>query len=81
MKPLNHSFQTVNLFAIDGAVIDKLRPEHDQNEHFYAICCRPEVGDDVASGRNVETIEDYLVVSFEVDSSSSSRDIPPKIIS
>ena len=27
-----------------------------QNEQVYAICCRPEVYDDVISGRNVKTI-------------------------
>ena len=30
-----------------------------RNEHVYAICCRPEVGDDVISGVDVETFRDY----------------------
>ena len=46
-----------------------------QNEHVYAICCRPEVADDVVSGRYVKTIERYIGVYFEVASSSSFRDI------
>ena len=39
-------------------------------EHVYAICCRLEVSDDVISGRNVNTIDGYVVVNFEVASSS-----------
>ena len=35
-----------------------------QNEHVYAICCRPEVDDNVISGRNVRTIEGYIVVNL-----------------
>ena len=46
-----------------------------QNEHVYAICFWPEVGDDVISGRNVKTIEGYLVVNFKVASASSFPDI------
>ena len=39
------------------------------------ICLRREVVYDVISGRNVKTIEDNLVVHFEVASSKSFRDI------
>ena len=39
-----------------------------QNEHVYAA--------DVISGVNVQTIEGYTVLNFEVDSSSTFRDIP-----
>ena len=39
------------------------------------ICCRPEVVYDVISGRNVKTIERYVVVNFEVASSNSFRNI------
>ena len=42
-----------------------------QNEHVYAICCRPEVHGDVISCKNVKTIERYVVVNFEVANSSS----------
>ena len=51
-----------------------------QNEHVYVICCRLEVGDNVIFGRNVKTQEGYLVVNFEVASSSSFRHVK-KIIS
>ena len=44
-----------------------------QNEHVYAICCQPEVYDDVISGQNVKTTWGYVVVSFEVARSSSFR--------
>ena len=37
-----------------------------QNEHIYAICCRPEVDDNVIFGRNVKTIEGYIVVNFKL---------------
>ena len=33
-----------------------------QNEHVY---CRPEVDDEVISGRNVKNVEGYIVVNFE----------------
>ena len=46
-----------------------------QNEHLYAICCRPEVVDDVISDQNVKTIEGYVVVNVKVASSSNFRDI------
>ena len=42
-----------------------------RNERIRAICCRLELDGDVISGRNVKTIEDYVVVKFEVASSSS----------
>ena len=47
-----------------------------QNEHVYAVCCPPEVDDDVIFSRNVKTFEGYVVVNFEVASSSSFWDIP-----
>ena len=49
-----------------------------QNEHVYAICCRLEVSGDVISGENVKTIEGQAVLSFEVVSSNSFRDIKKK---
>ena len=36
-----------------------------QIEHVFAICCRPEVADDVVSGDNVKIIEGYAVLNFE----------------
>ena len=35
-----------------------------ENEHVYAICCRPEVDDDVISIRDVKTIKGYSVVTI-----------------
>ena len=52
-----------------------------QNEHVYAICCRPEVADDVISGENVKTIEGYDMLNFGVASFISFRHIKKKIIS
>jgi len=45
-----------------------------QNEHVYAIYCRPEVDGDVISGENVKTAECYVVLKFEVASSNSFRE-------
>ena len=52
-----------------------------QDEHVYAICCRPEVPGDVMSSENVNTMESYAVLCVEVASFSSSRDIQKMIIS
>ena len=42
-----------------------------QNEHVYAILCRPETAGDVISGGNVKTVEGYIVLNFEAASISS----------
>ena len=47
-----------------------------QNLHGCMICCQPEVICDVLSGRNVKTMEGYLVISFEVANSNGFRYIP-----
>ena len=47
-----------------------------QNEHVYAICCRAEVDDD---GRNVKTMEVYVVGNFEAASSGNFQDIPKRL--
>ena len=44
-----------------------------QNEHVYAICCRPEEAGDVISGRNLKTVEDSAVLHFEDANLSSFR--------
>ena len=51
-----------------------------QNLHVCAICFRPEVVYEVISGRNIKTLEGYLVVNLEVAISNSFRDMK-KIIS
>ena len=42
-----------------------------QNEHVYAICCRPEIAGGVISDQNVKTIEGYVMLNFEAASISS----------
>ena len=44
-----------------------------QNEHIYAIFCRPKLAGDVISGGNVKTIEGYVMLNFEAASVSSFR--------
>ena len=39
-----------------------------QNEHAYAICCRPDVAGDVISGESVKTIESNAVSNVELAS-------------
>ena len=49
-----------------------------QNEHVYAICCRPEVGGDIISSEKLKTFEGYAVLNFEVASSNRFPDIKNK---
>ena len=49
-----------------------------QNEHVYAIFCRPEVTGDVIADDSVKTIEVYAVVNFEVASFCTFQDIQTK---
>ena len=49
-----------------------------QNEHVYAICCRPKAAGEVISGGNVKTTEGYDVLNFETASFRSFRDITQK---
>ena len=67
--------KTVNRVEIGWTVVEKSRPEHDSHEHVCAICCRPEVAGDVISGRNVQTVDGYVVVNCKVSNYSSFRDI------
>ena len=64
----------VDLIVWD-TVIEKSALEHDmtQNEHVYAIFCRPEVAGDVISGVNVKTVEGYVAFNFEATCLSSFR--------
>ena len=76
MKPLIQAFQKCKpLLNRWNRYREIATPTRPQNEHVYEICCRPEAGDDVFSRRNVNTIEVYVVVNFEVAISSSFRDI------
>ena len=68
MNPLNNSFQNCKLVQNR---LKRYRQIPTQNEHVYAICCRPEIADDVISGENVKTVDGYAVLNFEVASLSS----------
>ena len=51
-----------------------------QTEHFYAICCRLEIDNNVMSGRNVKTVEAYIVVNIGIATSSISfRHFPERL--
>ena len=41
-----------------------------QTEHVYAICCRPEVDDDVISSEDAETFQEYVYVKLRAVSFS-----------
>ena len=43
-------------------------PNMTKNEHVYVIFCRPEVAGVVVSGRNVKTIEGYVILPFKAAS-------------
>ena len=45
-----------------------------KNEHVFVICCLPGVTGDIISGRNVKTVEGYVLVNFGVASSSNFQD-------
>ena len=49
-----------------------------QKLHVCTIYFRPEVVYDIISGRNVKTVDGYLVINFEVASSNSFRDFQKK---
>ena len=44
-----------------------------QNEHVYAIYCRPEVAGDVISGENVKVVKFYAALNFADASIGSFR--------
>ena len=75
MTHLNHSFQYGKLFSKS---IEPLSRHGDanvtQNEHVYAMCCRPEVAGDIISGTNINTTESYAVLNFEAASFCSFRE-------
>ena len=45
-----------------------------QNEHIYAIRCRPEVAGDVISGENVQTAKGYALLNFEAPGVTGLRE-------
>ena len=64
---MNHGFQNSKAFE------NRLNPYREittrimtQNEHVYAICCRPEEVNDVVSSENVKTMQGSAVINFEL---------------
>ena len=49
-------------------------PNFTQNEYVYAICCQPEIADDVISSGNVKTVECCAVLNCEAAGFSSFRE-------
>ena len=51
-------------------LVEQKQRNHDLNmtqiRHIYAICCRLKVDGKVTSSRTVKTIENYVVVNFDV---------------
>ena len=46
-------------------------PNTTQNQHFYAMCGRPERAGDIISSQVVNTAERYVIVICEISDSSS----------
>ena len=62
MQPLNHSFQNCKLFSESAEPLTRnCDPNLTQNEHVYAIFCRPEVAGDVISAGIVNSFEGYVL--------------------
>ena len=75
-KSLQHPFQNCKLFLkLIEPLASSCDPNMTQNEHVYVICCWPEAENDVISSQYVKTIEGYVLVNFEVASSSIFLDI------
>ena len=63
---MNRSFQNCKTFSESIEPLPRNRdPNITQNEHFNAICSRPEVAGDVISGNDVMTVEGYALLKFE----------------
>ena len=64
--------KTVIIFEIGRTIIGKWQLERDSVLTHYAICSGPEVASGVIQGRNVKTVWCYVMVKFELASSSTS---------
>ena len=72
---LESLFQRLQNFSESVEPLARHRdPNFTQNEHVYAIVCRPEVAGDVVSIGNVKTVEGYAVLNFEAASFSGFRE-------
>ena len=68
-ESLESHFQNCKLFSESVEPLLRNRDSNmTQNEHGYAICCRPEIAGEVVSRENVKTLEDYVVLHSEVAS-------------
>ena len=65
MTHLNHIFQNCKPFR-------NRHPNMIQNEHVYAICCRPEVAGDVIYGEDVQTFRYFVCVCVNLWAASFS---------
>ena len=74
MKPSNNSFQSRIFSESVEPLSGNCDPNMIQNEHVYAICYQPEVAGDIISSENVNTVEGYALLHFEVSSFSILRD-------
>ena len=61
-EALESQFPTLQTFWESVESLSRNRdPNLIQNEHVYAVCCRPDVAGDVISGENIQTIECYAL--------------------
>ena len=74
MKSLNHSFKNCKLSESVEPLSKNRHPNITQNEHVYAVCCRPEVAGEVISGENVNTTDGCGTLNFEAASLCSFRE-------
>ena len=67
MKPLKHSFKNCNFFIESVEPLSRNRHQNmTQNEHVYAIWCRPEVAGDVIYGEKCKECRGlYALLHFE----------------
>ena len=78
-EALESQFPKLQTFSESVETLSRNRdPNLTQNGHVYAIWCRPEAAGDVISGGNVNTIESYAGLNFEIASFSSFQDIKKK---
>ena len=70
---MNQSFQNGNFSELVKPSPRNCDPNTTQNEHDYAIGCRPEVAGDVISSENVKTTEGYALLKLAAASTSSFR--------
>ena len=74
-EALESQFPKLNTFSESVEPLSRHGdPNLTQNEHIYAICCRPEIAGDNIYGANFKIIEGYAVLNLEALSFSSFRE-------